>query len=140
MVQGQLQLTFSQSIRATTFGVVGAYYLYDRDPDSVGVFGVAAFGRSTAQFGAGAPVAATRWSVEADVAYTFNDSWYLSGSVAYAAYTTAGSFSIVANARLDWYFRDHWSAALSLTGQRDVDVGGEALGSLTTLLALRRGF
>lgn len=114
----------------TSVGVSGTWHFYDKDPDSVGYFNLAAQGRkapdgqlvagSSATFGTGVAIAAFQWNAAASLSRNLGPlKVALLGG--YASYINGGGHYSSATLRLAYKVTSSWRVSASVATQADTD-------------------
>ncbi len=115
----------------TDVALGATYYLYDKNPNDVGFFTVAAAGRSTslsrggtggamASFGTGVALAPMQWNGTLGVVERLGD-WKLSLIGGYGRYVDDAGSSGTVTIKTQYKFNEHWKALVVASGQVDRD-------------------
>ncbi len=118
--QGTVRLRVTETIyRDTDVGMAGSYFMYDRDPTSVGYFGLVAPGRG-ATFWSGIPLAPLQWSARPELTHRFGD---LSARLwlEHGAYVDSEGTMDVLGAKLLYRFTRRFRMWITASVQRDKD-------------------
>jgi hypothetical protein len=129
LFQAKLSLGVTETIHdRTDIGILGAYYLYDRDPTTVGYYSRIAAGRTAvreASFGGGLPIAPYLFTVKPTITRRFNRA-LLQASFQFGQYVSDAQYSydLTLAAKVQFKVSDKVKMWLKLSGQRDVDSNG----------------
>jgi hypothetical protein len=121
--------------RDTDLGATFSYYLYDRDPTTVGYYSMTTVGR-TASFGDGLPLAPLLWSLRPEAAHRFGP-FSLKLYYTYQQYVGDEGHGNVLGLKAQLKVTRSWKVSLTASGMRDVDAQGNQANSGTVALGVR---
>ncbi|HEX4620194.1 MAG TPA: hypothetical protein VH208_01390, partial [Myxococcaceae bacterium] len=119
-------------------GVTGAYYIYDKDPTTVGYFTLATRGRLSTGLGQGLAIAPFQFTLRPDVAHRFGPL-RLDLSYQYGQYVPGQGHSNSVGLKVEFKFNRMWKVWLTGLLEKDVDGSGNqtSSGSLAAGVRLR---
>ena len=145
LFQARLWASATATIRGRTdVGLDGAYYVYDKDPTTVGYSSLTGAGRSSSSesgFGNGLPIAPLRYTLRASLATRFANMM-ISASFLFGQYVSDGDYSydLSIGLRLQYKLSRHVKIWLKGTAQRDVDATSVAVWGGAGAIGMRATF
>jgi hypothetical protein len=139
VTQSRIAVNFTETIHEDNdVGVTGAYYIYDKDPTTVGYFTLATRGRLSTGLGQGLAIAPFQYTIRPEVAHRFGPL-RLDVSYQYGQYVPGQGYSNNVGLKAEFKFNRMWKVWLTGILEKDVDGSGNptSSGSLAAGVRLR---
>jgi hypothetical protein len=144
ITQSRVAANFTETLyEDTDVGLTGAYYIYDKDPTTVGYFTLATRGRvatgGSFAFGQGLAIAPYQFTVRPDVAHRFG-GLRLDLSYQYGQYVPGQGYSNAVGLKADYKFNRAWKVWLAVILEKDTDGSGNQTTSGSVAAGVRFRF
>jgi hypothetical protein len=139
VTQSRIALNFTETIfESTDLGLTGAYYVYDKDPTTVGYFTLATRGRLATGLGQGLAIAPYQFTLRPDVAHRFGPL-RLDLSYQFGQYVPGQGYSNAVGLKAEFKFNRASKVWLMGILEKDIDGSGNGTssGSLAAGVRLR---